>query len=163
MASGAPTQPSDGSQAVEYPPPATGTPESVDVPSIPEPPAPVLPVPPTTPAPPAPTPHTPTAAPPELTALELATAPVLPAQPPPLPPAHAAPTGHPLVPTLSLTTGATGSLEADVVVPETAPPTEWVSAILTRVSQVASGAYTPLSMREGNLDFQIPRAGAVSL
>ena len=76
----------------------------------------------------------------------------------------AAPPGHPLIPMLTVSLGGAAA-SADIVLPLDGEPASWLVAILTRVSELASGAYTPLVMREAelNVDFQIPRGGAVSL
>ena len=88
-------------------------------------------------------------------------------------PAHlGALTGHPMVPVLAVqidTDGeggggdeGGGSGAADVTLPASRPH-EWLSLLLGAMAAVASGERAPLALRHGNVDFQLPRGGAVSL
>jgi hypothetical protein len=54
---------------------------------------------------------------------------------------------------------------ADIVLPVGGEPSEWLRLILIRMSELASGEYTPLVYRDSalNVDFQIPRGGGCSL
>jgi hypothetical protein len=51
----------------------------------------------------------------------------------------------------------------DVLLPSGGSPAEWSGAVLERLQQLASGSYTPLALRSGNVDFQIARGGSCSL
>ena len=89
------------------------------------------------------------------------------------------PTGHPMIPMLTLALAEPGvppsspaahaaaAAEppsfADVLLPPGGQPSEWCGLVLDRMAQLASGAYTPLAMAHGNVDFQIARGTAVSL
>ena len=74
--------------------------------------------------------------------------------------------GHPRVPTLTLSEGdapAGGAdAAADVLLPPSRPD-EWLPRITRAVCETASGRYTPLNLRHGNLDFQVSRGEGVSL
>ena len=86
-------------------------------------------------------------------------------------PGSPAPTGHPMIPMLSVALDeSAGSAEetaavplADVLLPPAEGPVEWNQRVLRRMSEVASGTYTPLAMAHGNVDFQIARIASVSL
>ena len=58
-----------------------------------------------------------------------------------------------------------GAAVADIVLPVEGEPSEWLRLILIRMSELASGDYTPLVYRDSalNVDFQIPRGGGCSL
>ena len=105
------------------------------------------------------------------------------------------PSGHPLLPLLSVTLdtalaaaegggggdggdvtdddgaravageAVAGAAVADIVLPVEGEPSEWLHLILNRMSELASGEYTPLVYRDSalNVDFQIPRGGGCSL
>ena len=102
------------------------------------------------------------------------------------------PSGHPLLPLLSVALdtaraaaeggggggggggdvtdddgarAVTGAPVADIVLPVEGEPSEWLRLILIRMSELASGEYTPLVYRDSalNVDFQIPRGGGCSL
>ena len=102
------------------------------------------------------------------------------------------PSGHPLLPLLSVALdtaraaaeggggggggggdvtdddgarAVTGAPVADIVLPVGGEPSEWLRLILLRMSELASGEYTPLVYRDSalNVDFQIPRGGGCSL
>jgi len=99
------------------------------------------------------------------------------------------PSGHPLLPLLSVALdtaraaaegggggggdvtdddgarAVTGAPVADIVLPVGGEPSEWLRLILIRMSELASGEYTPLVYRDSalNVDFQIPRGGGCSL
>jgi len=101
------------------------------------------------------------------------------------------PSGHPLLPLLSVALdtaraaaegggggggggdvtdddgarAVTGAPVADIVLPVEGEPSEWLRLILLRMSELASGEYTPLVYRDSalNVDFQIPRGGGCSL
>ena len=70
-------------------------------------------------------------------------------------------TGHPMVPVLSVQLDDAG-VAADVLLPA-ARPHEWLQVLLGQLAAVAGGELTPIALRSGNVDFQIPRGGAVSL
>ena len=86
-----------------------------------------------------------------------------------------APSGHPMVPMLTLAiededvtqqdSNTDEGIEplADVMLPPGAGAAAWSERVLERLRALASGDYTPLVFRHGNCDFQIPRGGAVSL
>ena len=84
------------------------------------------------------------------------------------------PAGHPLVPMLTIALdeekqaasgGAGGGAVpyADVLLPPAAGAVEWSRLVLERLCALASGEYMPLAFAHGNVDFQLPRGGAVSL
>ena len=99
------------------------------------------------------------------------------------------PSGHPLLPLLSVALdtaraaaegggggggdvtnddgarAVAGAPVADIVLPVGGEPSEWLRLILLRMSELASGEYTPLVYRDSalNVDFQIPRGGGCSL
>ena len=84
------------------------------------------------------------------------------------------PTGHPMLPMLSVAlapapddgaaaVSSGGNAAADVLLPPNADAAEWGRLILERVAELASGRYTPLVFASGNVDFQIARGHAVSL
>ena len=62
-------------------------------------------------------------------------------------------------------TAVAGAAVADIVLPVEGEPSEWLRLILIRMSELASGDYTPLVYRDSalNVDFQIPRGGGCSL
>ena len=75
------------------------------------------------------------------------------------------PPGHPMVPTYVLSiSGVAGDAPrwSDLVLPLDRP-TGWLASIAEFVKSAASGARVANSLGQGNVDFQIPRAGAVSL
>ena len=84
------------------------------------------------------------------------------------PAARGAPTGHPMVPMLSLQTvegggeGGEGDALADVSLDVEAPD-GWLPRVLEAVRAVASGENVPLALRHGNSDFMIQRGGGCSL
>ena len=84
------------------------------------------------------------------------------------PAARGAPTGHPMVPMLSLQTvegggeGGEGDALADVSLDVEAPD-GWLPRVLEAVRAVASGEHVPLALRHGNADFMIQRGGGCSL
>ena len=92
-------------------------------------------------------------------------------------PGAAAPAGHPLVPMLTIglqgeapsssssssSSSAAAAAAADVLLPPGAGADAWSRLVLERLSHLASGQYTPQAFEHGNVDFQLPRGGAVSL
>ncbi|EOD33550.1 hypothetical protein EMIHUDRAFT_122870, partial [Emiliania huxleyi CCMP1516] len=64
-------------------------------------------------------------------------------------------TGHPMVPVLSVQLDDAG-VAADVLLPA-ARPHEWLRVLLGQLAAVAGGELTPIALRSGNVDFQIPR------
>jgi altronate dehydratase len=84
------------------------------------------------------------------------------------PPAAPAPTGHPMVPLLSVALEEEAAVAsttpyADVILPRRSDPSRWNELLLERMRQLASGEYEPLARSQGNVDFQIARGTAVSL
>jgi len=70
-------------------------------------------------------------------------------------------TGHPMVPVVSVQLDD-ADVAADVLLPA-ARPHEWLQLIVGVLAAVAGGELVPIALRTGNVDFQIPRGGAVSL
>ena len=63
-----------------------------------------------------------------------------------------------------LTIGLQGQgAAADVLLPPAVGADGWSQLVLERLGELASGSYTPQTFEHGNVDFQLPRGGAVSL
>jgi hypothetical protein len=78
------------------------------------------------------------------------------------PTSAAATPGHPMIRTLSVQVDPPRADNVDVAL-HTGAAQDWLGQVLAAVRQAASGRYTPLTMQQGNLDFQLPREGACSL
>uniref|UniRef100_A0A7S3BUG1 Uncharacterized protein n=1 Tax=Haptolina ericina TaxID=156174 RepID=A0A7S3BUG1_9EUKA len=82
------------------------------------------------------------------------------------PPQKGAPVGHPMVPTLTIqildSPAAAASPWADIILPGD-DPGSWLPRMLRSIQRTASGDYVPCALRNGNVDFQIPRGQFCSL
>jgi hypothetical protein len=61
--------------------------------------------------------------------------------------------GHPLVPLLQAAGGEVTGVDLRLV----GDPAEWAGQMLERLVAVREWRYVPLALRQGNVDFQLPR------